>query len=245
MLTYLLLILITIFIILIYKSNNYYLEGFNIKNTTNKPMRTNIPISNPILNLQKEKTNNSLENILNSQNKKTNNYTILREKQVKQVKQPENTQKKIIKLEEEKKGIIKQENIDNQIKLQTPIRLNLKMPNTNITSSNNRTTNINNEQTNNKIKDMVKKTAELSLSALNTNIDTIIALKYANYAIAYFSAIQQIYTKEQIQKATNIDLTIFLNSLLQTQNTVMTNIKNNCMMQNNNKNYLTNIVNNI
>jgi len=207
MLTYLLLILITIFIILIYKSNNYYLEGFNIKNTTNKPMRTNIPISNPILNLQKEKTNNSLENILNSQNKKTNNYTILREKQVKQVKQPENTQKKIIKLEEEKKGIIKQENIDNQIKLQTPIRLNLKMP--------------------------------------NTNIDTIIALKYANYAIAYFSAIQQIYTKEQIQKATNIDLTIFLNSLLQTQNTVMTNIKNNCMMQNNNKNYLTNIVNNI
>ena len=155
-----------------------------------------------------------------------------------------------------------------KIRLQTPVRLEMQLPYVQSPSeqpqySNNaiqtRTENngnifkagiisnntIINGDTNSKIKHIIKKSAELSFLALENNKEPVSALKSSNYAIAYVSALQEIYTEEQIQNATNINLNQFKNELLKIQNTIITNIKNTCSPLELDKQYLLKIIRNI
>jgi len=150
----------------------------------------------------------------------------------------------------------------NKIRFQTPTRLEMELPyeqpaneipkysNDMVKSpTENNTNNTNNKNTftdsNSKIKNIIKKSAELSFLALDNNKEPVSALKSSNYAMAYVSALQEIYTNDQIQSATNIDLSQFKNELLKIQNTITANIKNTCSSSESDKQYLLKIINNV
>ncbi len=149
----------------------------------------------------------------------------------------------------------------NRMRFQTPTRLEMELPYEQLPTPNpnpnptysynavesrteNNTNDTKNPNPNTNIKNIIKKSAELSFLALE-NKEPISAMKSSNYAIAYVSALQEIYSDEQIQSATSINLTQFKNELVKIQNTITTNIKNTCSPSNTDKQYLLKIIKNI
>ncbi len=220
--------LITIFILFNLQNSNQ--ENFTQKNSPKNSPKTindiinNQPNKNNINNLPTQHINNLPKRNLFSKNDKMN--ITLRTK---------NT---------------KNENI-NKIHFENPVRLNLPLPNYSINpelsnsdvdmnnNNNNNSNNNNNQNTNEKIKYLVKKSAELSYLALE-NKEPIDAFRLSNYALAYLTVLQEIYTENEIEKATNVNLYKLKNELLEIQNSTMSKLQKN--NTNSNKDYLLNII---
>ena len=157
------------------------------------------------------------------------------------------------------------EQATNRIRFQMPVRLEMELPYEQSTDENKKYSNdmiqiqaennknigtqleniIKKGNANIKIKNIIKKAAELSLLALDNSKEPISSLKSSNYAIAYVSTLQEIYTDDQIQNATNINVNQFKNELLKIQTTITANIKNTCSSLETDKQYLLKIINNI
>jgi hypothetical protein len=93
-----------------------------------------------------------------------------------------------------------------------------------------------------KIKQIIKKSAELSFLALE-NKDSISSLKSSNYAIAYINVLKEFFNEEQIQNATGINISEYKNHLLKIQNQINSSIQNSCSTFSNDKQYLLKIIN--
>lgn len=151
----------------------------------------------------------------------------------------------------------------NKIRFQTPVRLEMELPYEQSSSEDKKYSNdmiqtpadknisthleniIKKGDVNIKIKNIIKKAAQLSFLALDNSKEPVYSLKSSNYAIAYVSVLQEIYTDDQIQNATNINLNQFKNELLKIQSTITANIKNTCLSLETDKQYLLKIINNI
>ena len=213
----------------------------------------NILNNQPVQNIAPMPTMSQADNI----NARTsNNMNLQNERQQK-------NQRMSQELRQESRQELEQEM--QKIRFQIPVRLEMELPYeqsgtetpkysnnmTQIPPENNRTPGAQLENmvkkgdTNTKIKNIIKKSAELSFLALDNNKEPVSALKSSNYAIAYVSALQEIYTDDQIQNAANINLNQFKNELLKIQTTITANIKNTCSPSETDKQYLLKIINNI
>jgi hypothetical protein len=142
----------------------------------------------------------------------------------------------------------------NRIRMQTPVRLEMEMPYIEMpTEVSNYSNNYVKKQLitpiystensqNKKIKDIIKKSAELTYLALEGK-EPLTALKSLNYAIAYVSILREIYGDEQIQNIVNLNLNQYFAELLKIQNNQMSNLKNTCGTLNYDKQYLLKIIN--
>jgi hypothetical protein len=95
---------------------------------------------------------------------------------------------------------------------------------------------------NEKIKNIVKESALLSISSLDNKENPINALKSANYSFGYLSALREIYSDEQIQSATNIDIDKYKDELLKIQAQSVSNITTRCSKLANDKEYLLKVI---
>ena len=153
----------------------------------------------------------------------------------------------------------------NKIRLETPTRLEMNLPyqepikqiypesqeqkylpnqiSNSVSNSDSNSVSNSDSNPSSKIRQIIKKCAEMSFLALDGGKEPISALKSSNYAVAYLSALQEFYTQNQIENSTNINLPKFKDEIIKIQNKIVSNVKKNCSFQESDKEYLLNVIN--